>query len=157
MVPINAAANGLAQRPARPVFEPGRITLQPVTHCQPTFGAAMIAHVEWRFDDDATKNKVTMPVPHPMVPEDFPVALHTMVQNLANMSLPLVSAVGRMRLNAMIHASFVDNLKLFWTYLRWHRPFFSNMQKLFPLPSISSLESPEHVDNHDNIDAPTQE
>ena len=143
---VNAAANGLAQRPARPVFEPGRITLQPVTHCQPTFGAAMIAHVEWRFNDDATKNKVTMPVPHPMVPDDFPLALHTMVQNLANMSLPLVNTVGRMRLNAMSHASFIDNLKLFWTYLRWYRPFFTNMQKLFPLPTISSSGSPGHVE-----------
>lgn len=146
---INAAANGLAKRPARPVFEPDRITLQPVTHCQPTFGAAVIAHAEWRLPDDETKNSVTCPVPHPTVPEDMPIALHTMFHNLKNFTLPMLGSVNRMRLNAMNHVGFLDNLKLLWSYIRWQSQFFANMQTFFPLekPQQAATKESESTDN----------
>ncbi len=146
---INAAANGLAKRPAQPVFEPDRITLQPITHCQPTFGAAVIAHAEWRLANDEAKNSVTCPVPHPTVPEDLPVALHTMFYNLQCFPLSMIGSVNRMRLNAMNHVGFLDNLKLLWAYIRWHRPFFANMQKLFPLEKPKPTQATKKPENAD--------
>lgn len=69
---INATANGLARLPGRPVFEPGRITLQPVVFCQQVYSASFIAHIEARFgDDDIAKNELTNPVSHPELESDF--------------------------------------------------------------------------------------
>ena len=54
-----------ARRPARPIFEPDRITLQQVRTCQPTFNAALVAFVESARDDDAEKNRLCPPNPYP--------------------------------------------------------------------------------------------
>ena len=45
-VHVDCTAGGLRVRPARPIFEPDRITLQQVRTCQPTFNAALIGFVE---------------------------------------------------------------------------------------------------------------
>jgi hypothetical protein len=63
---IDCSADGLGSRPAVPVFEDGRITLQPVRFCQQVFSAAFIAHVEAAYpDDDTARNRLTTPIPHP--------------------------------------------------------------------------------------------
>lgn len=48
----------------RPVFEPGRVTVQPVRTCLPTFNAALVGHVEATRDDDA-ENRLCPPNPYP--------------------------------------------------------------------------------------------
>jgi hypothetical protein len=62
---IDCTADGLERRPEAPVFAPGRITLQAIRTCQQVFSAALIAHVEAAFDDDAVRNEICKPVPHP--------------------------------------------------------------------------------------------
>jgi hypothetical protein len=62
---IDCTADGLQQRPAKPVFDADCITLQSVRGCQQVFSAAFIAHVEAAYDGDAVKNELCLPVPHP--------------------------------------------------------------------------------------------
>lgn len=69
---IDCTANGLQPRPAVPVFSAGTITLQAVRACQQVFSAAVIAHVESAYDDDAVKNDLCLPVPHPDTTLDWP-------------------------------------------------------------------------------------
>lgn len=62
---IDCTADGAEKRPATPIFEAGRITLQSVRGCQQIFSAALIAHVEAAYRDDAVKNRLCVPLPHP--------------------------------------------------------------------------------------------
>jgi hypothetical protein len=53
-------SGGLSKAPARPIFEPGRITLQCVSHGHPTFNAAVIGYLEAsRGDDQVAKSRLT--------------------------------------------------------------------------------------------------
>ncbi len=62
---VDCTADGAEKRPATPIFEPGRITLQSVRGCQQIFSAALIAHVEAAYPDDAARNELCPPLPHP--------------------------------------------------------------------------------------------
>jgi NAD(P)-binding Rossmann-like domain len=62
---LDCTADGAPQRPGKPVFDGGSITLQSLRGCQQVFSAAFTAHVETSYDDDATKNELCAPVPHP--------------------------------------------------------------------------------------------
>ena len=62
---IDCSADGLELRPTVPIFEGIHITAQPVSRCQQVFSAAFIAHVEVSYSDDAIKNKLCVPIPHP--------------------------------------------------------------------------------------------
>lgn len=62
---IDCTADGAEKRPATPLFESGRITLQSVRGCQQIFSAALTAHVEAAYSDDARKNELCVPLPHP--------------------------------------------------------------------------------------------
>ncbi|MFM8353816.1 MAG: NAD(P)/FAD-dependent oxidoreductase [Gammaproteobacteria bacterium] len=62
---VDCTANGLLRRPPVPIFSDHRITLQSVRGCQQVFSAAFIAHVEAAFADDAVRNDLCRPVPHP--------------------------------------------------------------------------------------------
>ena len=68
---VDATANGLERLAPVPVFQDNLITLQPVVFCQQVYGAAFIAHIEARFQDDAEKNTLTVPAPHPSDESDF--------------------------------------------------------------------------------------
>jgi hypothetical protein len=70
-VVVDCSAAGLRLSPARPIFEPGRITVQQVRTCQPTFNAALIAYIEATRDDDAEKNRLCPPNPYPNTAVDF--------------------------------------------------------------------------------------
>ncbi|HET9889891.1 MAG TPA: NAD(P)-binding protein [Mycobacterium sp.] len=62
---VDCTADGAEKRPATTIFETGRITLQSVRGCQQIFSAALIAHVEAAYRDDAVKNRLCVPLPHP--------------------------------------------------------------------------------------------
>ncbi len=62
---IDCTSDGLPQRPATPVFDGDRITLQSVRGCQQVFSAAFIAHVEAVCGEDTVKNDLCVPIPHP--------------------------------------------------------------------------------------------
>jgi hypothetical protein len=62
---IDCTADGAEKRPVTTIFGTGRITLQSVRGCQQVFSAALIAHVEAAYPDDAVKNQLCVPLPHP--------------------------------------------------------------------------------------------
>ncbi|WP_445161956.1 NAD(P)-binding protein [Mycobacterium sp. Dal123C01] len=62
---IDCTADGAEKRPATPIFDTDRITLQSVRGCQQIFSAALIAHVEAAYPDDIAKNQLCAPLPHP--------------------------------------------------------------------------------------------
>ncbi|MEP1470150.1 MAG: NAD(P)/FAD-dependent oxidoreductase [Halieaceae bacterium] len=68
---VDCTADGLARRPAQPVFSGDEITLQAVRTCQQVFSAALIAHMEVSEVDEAYKNIICTPVPHPDTDMDY--------------------------------------------------------------------------------------
>ena len=62
---IDCSADGAEKRPATPIFDTDRITLQSVRGCQQIFSAALVAHVETAYPDDTVKNRLCVPLPHP--------------------------------------------------------------------------------------------
>jgi len=78
---VHCAADGLARRPPAPVFAGRNITLQALRVCQQVFSAAFIAHIETKAGDEATKNRLCTPVPHPDSDIDF---LRTTLGNALN-------------------------------------------------------------------------
>lgn len=65
---VDCSASAAERRPAVPIFQGRRLVPQFVRAFQPTFSAALVAHVEASFDDDATKNKLCGVVPLPDAP-----------------------------------------------------------------------------------------
>jgi hypothetical protein len=78
---VDCSADGLERRPVKPVFDGNQLTLQAVRTCQQVFSAAFIAHCELAFSEDAEKNKICNPVPHPDNHIDF---LRTTLANTIN-------------------------------------------------------------------------
>ena len=70
-VHIDCTAAGLRLPPARPIFEDGRITIQQVRTCQPTFNAALIGYVQAARDNDADRNHLCPPNPYPTTATDW--------------------------------------------------------------------------------------
>lgn len=64
-VDCTASALGHAIGASGPVFEPGRIGLQMIRLCQPTFSAALIGHIHLAVTDDAERQALAQPVPMP--------------------------------------------------------------------------------------------
>jgi hypothetical protein len=69
---VDCTALGLANAPATPIFQTGRIVLQQVRHLSPCFNAALIGFVEAHRDDDPEKNRLCPPNPYPSSIEDWP-------------------------------------------------------------------------------------
>ncbi len=69
---VDCTALGLNNAPATAIFQPGRIVLQQVRHLSPTFNAALAGFVEASRDDDADKNRLCPPNPHPSTIQDWP-------------------------------------------------------------------------------------
>lgn len=69
---VDCTADGLEPRPTVPVFDGARMTLQAVIPCQQVFSASLAAHVEASYDDDALKNELCAPCPHPSTHLDLP-------------------------------------------------------------------------------------
>ncbi len=78
---VDCTADGLAARPVKKVFEGDTLTLQSLRVCQQVFSAAFIAHVEHSYRDEATKNELCAPIPHPNTDLDF---LRTTLANTTN-------------------------------------------------------------------------
>jgi NAD(P)-binding Rossmann-like domain len=76
---VDCSASAIVHAEPRDVFEPGRITLQPLRLCQPVFSAALIAHVEANYADDAEKNALCQVID---MPSDPPAWLRMMAQEL---------------------------------------------------------------------------
>ena len=78
---VDCTADGLARRAPEPVFAGNKITLQSVRTCQQVFSAAFIAHTEIGGQEEAEKNLLCTPVPHPDTDLDY---LRNMLADLVN-------------------------------------------------------------------------
>lgn len=78
---VDCTADGLARRAPEAVFTENKITLQAVRTCQQVFSAAFIAHIELSEHDQARKNQLCTPVPHPDSDTDY---LRNMLADLIN-------------------------------------------------------------------------
>jgi hypothetical protein len=59
-------SGGLGKAPARPIFEPGRITLQCISTVHPTFNAAVLGYLEAsRGDDEVAKSRLSPTTRYP--------------------------------------------------------------------------------------------
>jgi hypothetical protein len=69
---IDCSAAGLGKAPARPIFEPGRITLQCISTAFPTFNAAVIGYLEAsRGDDHVAKTRLSPTTRYPDAANDW--------------------------------------------------------------------------------------
>lgn len=78
-VHVDCTASGFRTAPPRPMFEPGRITLQSLIGGQTTFNSALVAFVESACDDDTEKNRLCVPTPQPSRPMDWIAMLAAML------------------------------------------------------------------------------
>jgi len=61
-VHIHCAARGLAQRPLRPIFEPGRLTVQPIMWGFASHQFALLGMAESMIESDDEKNRLCRPI-----------------------------------------------------------------------------------------------
>ncbi len=77
---IDCTASAVQRRPAVPIFQSDLIVPQMVRTCQPTFSAAMTAHIELTVDNRDKANELCTVLPLPDMAEDFlPLTLADMV------------------------------------------------------------------------------
>ena len=80
-VHVHCAARGLARPPLRPIFEPGRVTIQPFLWGFACFQFAMLGVVEATVESDAEKNRLCPPITYWDVNTDY---LAAFLAGLAN-------------------------------------------------------------------------
>ena len=78
---IDCTASAVTRRPAVPVFDGDRITLQMIRMPAPTFSAALAAWIEVHIADEARRNELCTPCPLPDTVADYP---QTELANLRN-------------------------------------------------------------------------
>ena len=78
---VDCTASAVTRRPAVPVFDGDRITLQMIRMPAPTFSAALAAWVEVHIGDEARRNELCTPCPLPDAVGDYP---QTELANLRN-------------------------------------------------------------------------
>jgi NAD(P)-binding Rossmann-like domain len=100
---IHCAARGLARPPLRPIFEPGRMTVQPFLRGFACFQFAMLGVAEALLDTDAEKNLLFPPIAYWDNNIDFVTGfLATMANTRARTAYPaLASWANSSRLNPL--------------------------------------------------------
>ena len=68
---VDCTASGIPTPPSAPIFRKDRIVPNGIRACQPTFCAALIAHLEATIEDDSVKNDLCKVVPMPRDPLDW--------------------------------------------------------------------------------------
>ena len=70
-VHVHCAARGLPRPPLRPIFEPGRVTVQPILWGFACYQFAMLGVVEATVESDAEKNRLCPPIAYWDVNRDY--------------------------------------------------------------------------------------
>jgi hypothetical protein len=92
-VHVHCASRGLARPPLRPIFEPGRVTLQPFQWGFACYQFAMLGVVEASIESDDEKNRLCPPVTYWDANTEYLAAfLATLVNERARSSWPTVAA-----------------------------------------------------------------
>jgi hypothetical protein len=127
---IDCTANGLERRPARPVFEGNRITLQPLVLCMPAFSAAMTASIEVREKTDEKRNRSSQPVPYPDTISNYFEALLIWQRNSLRW-IPRHSAMMfSRRLSLLTHLSLWGKLRLLVGVILWGYRAFAAVERI---------------------------
>lgn len=65
---VDCSAGGLPPQPEVPIFQGGKLVLQPVRYCIQCHSAAMVAYVDCHkdFKDDDDRNSAMFPIPYPV-------------------------------------------------------------------------------------------
>lgn len=100
---VHCAAVGLARPASRPVFEPERVTIQPLFWSFACFPAALLGVVEATIDDISEKNRLCPPISYWNEPRDYLSSyLALMAHERARAAYPALSAWAKStRLNPM--------------------------------------------------------
>lgn len=100
-VHVHCAARGLARPPLRPIFEPGRITMQPFFYGFACYQFAMLGAIEAMVEDDEARNRLCPPIPYWDEHVDYARAfLATLVGDRARAAHPALGGwIKRSRLN----------------------------------------------------------
>jgi hypothetical protein len=89
---VHCAARGLGTPPQRPIFEPGRLTSQPILGGFACYQAAMLAVVAATVDSDEEKNRLCPPIPYWNRTADYASTfLRTMVGDQARAAHPTLA------------------------------------------------------------------
>jgi hypothetical protein len=92
-VHVHCAARGLPRPPRRPIFEPGRVTVQPFSWGYACYQFAMLGVVEATVEGDEQKNVLCPAVSYWDVNEDYLTAfLATMASTTAMAGHPTLAA-----------------------------------------------------------------
>jgi hypothetical protein len=92
-VHVHCAARGLARRSLRPIFEPGRVTIQPFLWSFACFQLATLGVIEATIDSDDEKNRLCPPLAHWDKNSDYLSAfLATLVHSRARAAHPTVAS-----------------------------------------------------------------
>lgn len=78
-VHVHCAASGLARPPLRPIFEPGRVTIQPFFWAFACYQFAMLGVIEATVADDDEKNRLCPPMAYWDVSDDYVTAFLAMM------------------------------------------------------------------------------
>jgi hypothetical protein len=92
-VHVHCAARGLAQRPLRPIFEPGRVTVQPIAWGFACYQFATLGVVEATLSGDEEKNRLCPPIAYWNENADYlSASLAMLVREPARLSHPALAA-----------------------------------------------------------------
>jgi hypothetical protein len=107
MLIVDCSAAGIPSLPSVPVWSGDRITPQWLRSFGTTFSAALIAHVEATFDDDARKNELCTPIVPPTLATDWLRMLDVSMKNHLRWSAHpgLQQWLAGSRLNSMFHSA----------------------------------------------------
>merc|ERR1712037_834150 len=129
---VDCTSDGLASTPSVPIFQDKRLVLQPVSLCQQVKSAAAIAALELVSGDNAKKNKILVPVPHPNYNRDLFAGQLLTMENDARMVKEGAGFLWdkRSRLNYTYHLGLWDLAKLTVTMLRKGKLFEDKLREL---------------------------
>jgi hypothetical protein len=98
---VDCSAGGLSKAPARSIFEPGRITLQPVRTVTPPFNAALVGYVEASRSDDDEKSVLCPVNRYPQTDVDWIPNMYITLESLGrwNEHTDVTDWLERSRLN----------------------------------------------------------
>ncbi|GLY97298.1 hypothetical protein [Actinoplanes sp. NBRC 103695] len=68
---VDCTASALSVPPVRPVFEDGRVTIQPLLAGLPSFSAALTGYIEATREDTAEQNRLAPPSRYPVTANDW--------------------------------------------------------------------------------------
>lgn len=151
-VHVDCTASGFRWAPARPIFSPGRITLQSLIGGLTTYHAALVGFIEAARDDDTERNRLCPPTPQVTLALDW----ISMVRGILRTSVlhstePDVTAWSdRVRLSFTCGLSRrLDDPRLQSALARWAgvtEPALKNAEQFLAEPAALAATDPHEAD-----------